>query len=67
MPKWVLLRAETTPIPDLRASEIASAMARVPITNPKPFWPSSAAAAGVTRLGKSLGFGLTSPRRTRSR
>src|SRR6059058_5426049 len=67
MPKWVLLRAEATPIPDLRASEIASAMARVPITNPKPFWPSSAAAAGATRFGKSLGLGLMRPRRRRSR
>src|SRR2546430_12546385 len=67
MPKWVLLRAEATPIPDLRASEIASAMARVPITNPKPFWPSRAAAAGATRFGKSLGLGLMRPRRRRSR
>jgi len=67
MPKWVLRRTEATPTPDLRASEIASLIARVPITKPKPFWPSSAAAAGATRFGKSFGLGLMRPRRRRSR
>src|SRR5215472_9510626 len=49
MPKWVLRRADTTPMPSSRAIAIASCIARVPTTKPKPFCPSSAAATGVTR------------------
>ena len=67
MPKCVERRADTTPMPNSRAIAIASAMARVPITKPKPFSPSSVAATGVTRLGASSGLGLISPSRTRSR
>ena len=67
MPKCVLRLAETTPMPNSRAMSIASAMARVPITKPKPFSPSSVAATGVTRFGSSFGLGLIRPLRTRSR
>ena len=67
MPKCVERRAETTPMPNSRAMAMASAMARVPITKPKPFSPSREAATGVTRLGARLGFGLIRPARTRSR
>jgi len=67
MPKWVLRRTDTTPIPKSRAIAIASLIARMPTTNPKPSCPSSDAAAGVTRSGASAGAGLIRPRRTRSR
>ena len=67
MPKCVERRAETTPMPNSRAIAIASCIARMPMTKPKPFSPSSVAATGVTRLGLRLGFGLISPARTRSR
>jgi hypothetical protein len=67
MPKWVLRRADTTPTPNSRAIAIASRIARVPTTKPKPFCPSNAAATGVTRSGSSTGRGLISPRRRRSR
>ena len=67
MPKCVLRRAATMPMPDSRAIAIASAMARVPTTNPNASWPSSEAATGVTRLGDNTGFTLSRPRRTRSR
>ena len=67
MPKWVLRRTDTTPMPNSRAIAIASCIARVPTTKPKPLRPSSVAATGVTRLGSSAGHGLIRPRRTRSR
>jgi hypothetical protein len=67
MPKCVLRRADTMPMPNSCAIAIASCIARVPTTKPNPFWPSSEAAAGVTLSGESSGFGLTRPRRTRSR
>ena len=67
MPKWVLVRTDTTPMPNSRAMAIASCIARVPVTKPKPFCPSSAAATGVTRFGSSTGDALIRPRRTRSR
>ena len=67
MPKCVERRADTMPMPNSRAMAIASAMARMPITKPKPFSPSRVAATGVTRLGTSLGLGLIRPARTRSR
>ena len=50
MPKCVLRRTETTPTPNSRAIAIASCIARVPTTKPKPFCPSKPAATGVTRL-----------------
>ena len=67
MPKCVERRADTTPMPNSRAIAMASAMARVPITKPKPFWPSRVAATGVTRFGARSGLGLIRPLRTRSR
>ena len=67
MPKCVERRAETTPMPNSRAMAMASAMARVPMTKPKPFSPSSVAATGVTRFGARSGLGLIRPSRTRSR
>ena len=67
MPKCVERRADTTPMPNSRAMAMASCMARVPITKPKPFSPSREAATGVTRLGSRLGLGLIRPARTRSR
>ena len=53
MPKWVLRRTDTTPMPNSRAIAIASCIARMPTTKPKPFRPSKAAATGVTRSGAS--------------
>ena len=67
MPKCVLRRADTTPMPNSRAMAMASCIARMPTTKPKPFSPSSEAATGVTRLGARWGLGLISPLRTRSR
>ena len=67
MPKCVLRRTETMPMPKSRAMLIASRIARVPITKPKPSLPSSEAATGVTRRGSSAGRGLIRPRRSRSR
>ena len=54
---------QTSPMPNSRAMSIASRIARVPTTKPKPSWPSSAAATGVTRCGASAGRGLIRPRR----
>jgi len=67
MPKCVDRRAETTPMPNSLAIAMASCIARVPITKPKPFSPSRVAATEVTRLGARLGLGLMTPLRTRSR
>ncbi len=55
MPKCVERRADTTPMPNSRAMAMASCIARVPITKPKPLSPSSEAATGVTRFGTRLG------------
>ena len=49
MPKCVERRAETTPMPNSRAIAMASCIARMPMTKPKPFSPSRVAATGVTR------------------
>ena len=62
MPKCVLRRAETMPMPNSRAIAIASLIAHMPTTKPKASWPSSVAATGVTRLGVSCGRAIDQAR-----
>lgn len=61
MPKWLLPRTATQPVPTVSAFSMANRFAHGPTINPRPLSPSTVAVPAVSRTMVISGAGLIRP------